>query len=461
MPTKTNLLPLVLGATIVVAGNPSMAEERLPLRPFDIPRVFFGNESITQPCGDERDAIAAEYRQFGVQGWQPGCSELTDTGVLPGFTWAELNGGFANGNPHSPWGYVAPALATGLSQLLTHYKGPVSLSSGYRCPHGNTNVGSKYPTTSRHMFGLAVDIRTGTLGAQYSALNTAATNAGAQWISDEDDYEYNIIHVQWSHERSVAPVSVSAGGQRSQAEIAEDLRQYSGQAERPENQLSLADLLREVSSIPAAERGQNLRDALIATLLASQRAGTWLYADHETPFFLLQTVVELEDRAAIPALTHAMGSGLLASRALIALGPEAATHVLDVVASSTPTEDIGLVAGGLLTLRMMVERASDDDRYAAWLAEEETLSTLRDVTMRHLQPTGAVDSDRSRRYPALVRAIDLAYVLDDDVLHELLTALANSEEAVIVRGISEGELVDRIRTQASERLDGLDPLPRR
>lgn len=462
MPTKTHLLPLILGTTIVLAGNQPVGQERSPLWPFDTPRPLFTGESIAQPCGDGRDVIATEYRHFGVQGWQPSCREFTDTGALPYFTWAELNGGFSNGNPHSPWGYVAPALATGLDQLLTHYNGYVSLSSGYRCPHGNTNVGSKYPTTSRHMFGLAVDIRTGTLGAQYDSLRTAATNAGAEWVSERDDYEYNIIHVQWSHEEHSTPLArVSAGGQRTQSEIAEDLRQYSGQAERREDQHSLADLLREVSSIPVDERGQDLRDALIGTLLVSQQADTWSYADHETPFFLLQAVVELEDPAAIPALTHAMGTGLLASRALIAFGVEAATHVLDVVASSTPMTDTRLVAGGLLTLRMMVERANSDDRYAAWLAEEETLSTLRSVTLRHLRPVSAAGSIRPPRYPSLVRAIDLAFVLEDDDLRDLLMMLASSEQAVIVRGVSGGDLVDRIQRQASERLEGLDPLPRR
>ncbi len=298
-----------------------------------------------------------------------------------------------------------------------------------------------------------MDIRTGTLGAQYGALRTAATNAGAEWVSERDDYEYNIIHVQWSHEHPAALAPVSAGGQRIQSEIAADLRQYSGRAERRENQPSLADLLGEVSSIPVSERGQDLRDALIGTLLASQQAATWSYADHETPFFLLQAVVEMEDPAAIPALTQAMGSGLLAPRALIAFGPEAATHVLDVVASSTSMTDTRLVAGGLLTLRMMVERASSDDRYAAWLADDETLSTLRNVTLRHLQPLSvAADSTLSRRYTSLLRAIDLAFVLEDAVLRELLAVLASSEAAVIVRGVSEGGLVDRIQRQASERL---------
>ena len=174
------------------------------------------------------------------------------------------------------------------------------------------------------------------------------------------------------------------GQSRTQSDIAEDIRRYSREAERRDGQPDLVDLLHEVSSISVGEREPELRGALIDTLradLAGLRTDVRNGTDHETAFFLLQSVVEMEDPAAIPAIAQAMGSGLIASRALIAFGRDATHYVLDLVQS--PETDGRIVAGGLLTLRMMVEMAhSGDAVYAEWL-DEGTLSSLREVAIRH------------------------------------------------------------------------------
>ena len=79
------------------------------------------------------------------------------------FTWNELNGGWSDGSEygaHEPYGVFHSNLITAIDNIREEYNQPIVLSSGYRCPQGNTNVGSKYPTTSYHMFGRAVDMTT-------------------------------------------------------------------------------------------------------------------------------------------------------------------------------------------------------------------------------------------------------------------------------------------------------------
>ena len=156
-----------------------------------------GNEN--QNCRPEQERIADEYIAFRVE-WQPDCSDFTNSGGSLNFSWNELNGGFMDGNPHNPWGYIDPMLVNGLDALRQSYGGPVPVSSGYRCPHGNVSVGSRYPATSRHVLGLAADIRTGDGGSEYDALRVAALDAGAEYISRSSDYRAHIIHVHWSRE---------------------------------------------------------------------------------------------------------------------------------------------------------------------------------------------------------------------------------------------------------------------
>ena len=273
-----NLSRLVLAtAAIAMAGSslnfpatavPTMAVVAQKPTELSLPRLGGGSSTlINQRCGDERDIVVAEYIRFKIQLWQPSCRDFTDTRVSTYFTWDELNGGFFDGNPHNPWGYVAPALITGLENLLLNYRGPVSISSGYRCPHGNKEVGSQYPATSRHMFGLAVDIRTGALGAAYDDLSDAAADAGAYWISEKGAYRQHIIHVHW---KLVPPelTAAAAIGQRTQSELAEGLLRYA--EEIADDHRGLVDLLHAVSSIPVSERGPELREALIETLRVSQ-----------------------------------------------------------------------------------------------------------------------------------------------------------------------------------------------
>ena len=111
---------------------------------------------IPADCGDDRTAIIAEYTTHNVS-WKPTCADFASSGGSAHFSWNELNGGFADGNPHASWGIVRAGLTTGLESTRTNYnRGGIRLSSGYRCPHGNANVGGV--SNSLHMHGRAADM---------------------------------------------------------------------------------------------------------------------------------------------------------------------------------------------------------------------------------------------------------------------------------------------------------------
>jgi len=113
-------------------------------------------------CDDETVCeLIAEYKDIGVD-WIPGCHDFSTGGSTANFSWDEFMGWWSDGNEngkHRPYGIMS--IMADVQELRDLYGGPISLSSGYRCPQGNTDVRSEAPKTSRHMHGDAVDISTG------------------------------------------------------------------------------------------------------------------------------------------------------------------------------------------------------------------------------------------------------------------------------------------------------------
>ena len=105
-------------------------------------------------CGDERDALAAEYDD--PSGWP--CTKFVSSGRTANFKWSELNGEWAGGNErrHKPYGFVTSTLKTNLQATRDQY-GAIRISSGYRCPDGNATL-PKAVATSNHVKGMAVDM---------------------------------------------------------------------------------------------------------------------------------------------------------------------------------------------------------------------------------------------------------------------------------------------------------------
>lgn len=153
-------------------------------------------------CGDERDTLAAEYEKFPSAGITPACTQFDGSGGSQHFTWSELNGGFSNGNPHSPFGMYDACALSGLEMTRSNYnRGGIRLSSGYRCPHGNNGIPGASPT-SLHMRGLAADMYSYDhpwTEDEFNRLRQAAVDTGFTaeaftWSTYSDRH----LHVAWS-----------------------------------------------------------------------------------------------------------------------------------------------------------------------------------------------------------------------------------------------------------------------
>jgi hypothetical protein len=144
--------------------------------------------------------MIAEYPQYGVN-YYPLCSAFSRTGGSAHFSWSELNGGFTNGNPHSPWGIVTAALTTGLEATRTNYnRGGLNLTSGYRCPHGNAGLPDAVPQ-SDHMEGGAADMFSAIHSwdqTEHNLVRDAAITAFAGYWTEWNTYPSNQhFHARW------------------------------------------------------------------------------------------------------------------------------------------------------------------------------------------------------------------------------------------------------------------------
>lgn len=154
-------------------------------------------------CEDTVQAIINEYVTFEVN-LQPTCEDFASDGGSTNFDWSELNGEWQEGNPHEPWGMITAGLTDGLEATRTNYnRGGIRLTSGYRCPHGNTAVGSEAPRTSYHMHGRAADMKSAEhewTRQEFNRLRRAAERTSPEpielfnWDTYPDDRH---LHAAW------------------------------------------------------------------------------------------------------------------------------------------------------------------------------------------------------------------------------------------------------------------------
>ncbi len=167
-------------------------------------------------CDDEQRKMAQEYEEYDVQEREhPSCSDIEYQGAgTANFAWDELNGFFQEGNPHKHYGWVQSGLKAGIQGMRDAYGGPLPLSSGYRCPHGNASIPTASPK-SWHMEGRAVDISVKTLAgvssnwagmtedeqarveAIWFDLDEIAKNEGGIDLQEFTEYDDRHYHVAW------------------------------------------------------------------------------------------------------------------------------------------------------------------------------------------------------------------------------------------------------------------------
>ena len=155
------------------------------------------------------DTMVQEYKTTNYQrSLTPTCTDFTSlapsTHVTTNFTWSELNGGLQDGNPHYAWGMVNAKLTTGLEATRTIYnRGGISLSSGYRCPHGNASPSVAGSKTSYHMDGRAADMYSSSktwTQQEFALMRNAASNTSPSPVEllDWDTYPKNHhLHAAW------------------------------------------------------------------------------------------------------------------------------------------------------------------------------------------------------------------------------------------------------------------------
>ena len=162
--------------------------------------VFLGSGHTTfAVCADVRDNMIEEYRA-GQVAWTPNCSDFANSGGTTHFGWSELNGQWqTDGNPHNPWGHVRAALTTGLEDTRTEYnRGGIRLSSGYRCPQGNSLAGGAQQ--SFHVYGRAADMFSNDHAwteDEFNLLREAADGTGTVELLQWNSYSDHHLHAAW------------------------------------------------------------------------------------------------------------------------------------------------------------------------------------------------------------------------------------------------------------------------
>lgn len=150
----------------------------------------------------EVDIMIREYEApaYSRTDFKPSCNSFQSAGASKHFTWSQLNGGFADGNPHRPWGIVTDSLRRGLDYIASNYpnfKG-IRLTSGYRCPHGNASPTVRGSNTSFHMIGRVADLlRNGWTEEEYEAVKAIVQKAGGTAMLPYSRYRDRHLHMHF------------------------------------------------------------------------------------------------------------------------------------------------------------------------------------------------------------------------------------------------------------------------
>jgi hypothetical protein len=253
---------------------------------------------------------------------------------------------------------------------------------------------------------------------------------------------------------ALVATSILSAGQDTRTDDASLVERLSG-SDRRERHLAVES----IRALGAEKTSRRLRVALIDALERENAARVKRREAHdrgqfveppEDPEFhpaVARTVVALRDPAAIPALTGALGSGVMVAKALAEFGEEAAPAVLAVVNSSEASRH-DEIDGALLTLRFMAEAAAQRPLSIG------TLGRMRQAAERRLT------NGKDLNITTLWWALDLAIVLKDAGLRQKVERLATDWNAVEATGIQDVELAQQTQKRAADRPAGVPPLPR-
>jgi hypothetical protein len=166
--------------------------------------------------------------------------------------------------------------------------------------------------------------------------------------------------------------------------------------------------------------------------------------------FLVETVIGLQDREAIPALAGALLSATaLVVQPLVEFGEEAAPSVLLIAEGEAWRRS--QVEGALAVLTRMIEDPTGPPLSEATRARVRRL--VRAQLTTGVEYPGMIAGDFPRqRASSLREATSLALALGDPPLRELVASLARDPEAVRRLGVQDSALVDQVQRHAAEAL---------
>lgn len=151
-----------------------------------------GNQDprLTDP---EIKSLREDYEQTGCG--VPGPTEFINEASYanPGhFSFAELRDD--DPNYGSVWAILTQELLNGLEATRANYGNPIYVNSAYRTPDNNAAEGGAQ--CSRHMYGFAADLWTGSDCDTWNRLAAAANQAGA-WIEPISLSRSHHVHADW------------------------------------------------------------------------------------------------------------------------------------------------------------------------------------------------------------------------------------------------------------------------
>ena len=146
----------------------------------------FGFQSPSSLCGDDRDSIVIEYEERSIR--EPLCDELVANTSSRHFSFNEYN---YNGYHSRAW--ITATLRRRMDQIRDAHKAPLVMSSGYRCPDKNNDVGGL--PDSLHQFGRAADIDTALSGLSETDIEKLVRKG--QDLGADVAVRNNHIHFEW------------------------------------------------------------------------------------------------------------------------------------------------------------------------------------------------------------------------------------------------------------------------
>jgi hypothetical protein len=151
-------------------------------------------DSVTCPGDTERSHAKDEYTTYSVN-LTPACADFSNSRSAAHFTFSELNGGDYSVALIKDQ-LIAASSSDGLEKWRSNYGSPMTVTSAYRNPAHNASVGGA--AQSRHMYGDAADIATGSDHNVWNSMLTAAQNANADWTEDTSGpCGWACVHADW------------------------------------------------------------------------------------------------------------------------------------------------------------------------------------------------------------------------------------------------------------------------